>query len=151
MDNLTREHRSWNMSRIRPKDTKPELVVRSTLHRLGARFRLHRRDLPGNPDIVLPKYRLIVLVHGCFWHRHPDCRYAYIPKSRQEFWSRKFEKNVARDQQVRTELARLEWNVEVVWECETRELKLLEYRLSQLLATLREKCQMLSNAKRHAN
>lgn len=104
MDILTKEHRSWNMSQIRGKVTKPERIVRSVLHRLGARFRLHRKDLPENPDFVLPRYGLVVLVHGCFWHRHPRCKYAYTPKSRLEFWVPKFEQNVKRDKEVRRQL-----------------------------------------------
>ena len=119
MDIITKEHRSWNMSRIRGKDTKPERIVRSVLHRLGARFRLHRKDLPGNPDIVLPKYSLCIFVHGCFWHRHPRCKYAYTPKSRVAFWSRKFEQNVERDQRAKGRLRKLGWRVIVVWECQT--------------------------------
>jgi len=86
MDNLTKEKRSWNMSRIKGKDTKPELYVRSILHSLGYRFRLHRKDLPGKPDIVLPKYQTVIFVHGCFWHRHQGCKLAYNPKSRIYFY-----------------------------------------------------------------
>jgi len=122
MDRLSREQRSWNMSRIRSKNTTPEMVVRSCLHRLGFRVRLHRRDLPGKPDICLPKYRTIVLVHGCFWHRHLHCTYAYIPKSRVGFWTAKFEANIRRDAEVRTALESLGWRVVVVWECETRDM-----------------------------
>ena len=90
MDQLTAEHRSWNMSRIRSKDTAPERIVRSLLHRMGYRFRLHRQGLPGRPDIVLPGRRTVVMVHGCYWHRHLGCRLAYTPKSNQEFWETKF-------------------------------------------------------------
>jgi DNA mismatch endonuclease (patch repair protein) len=89
-DRLSREHRSWNMSRIRGKDTAPELLVRSTLHRTGYRFRLHSQTLPGRPDLMLPKYRTVVFVHGCFWHRHKCCKFAYTPKSRTAFWNAKF-------------------------------------------------------------
>ena len=97
VDNITRKHRSWNMSRIKSKDTKPELAIRSLLHRMGYRFRVHVKDLPGHPDVVLPKWRTVVLVHGCFWHRHMECPFAYMPKSRKAFWSRKFRENVKRD------------------------------------------------------
>lgn len=117
-DRISKEHRSWNMSQIRDRDTKPEIAVRSLLHRLGFRFRLHRSDLPGNPDIVLPKYKTVVLVHGCFWHRHRNCKYAYTPKSRTEFWETKFARNVKRDLEVRRELRKLGWKVVVVWECQ---------------------------------
>ena len=117
-DRLTPEHRSWNMSRIRNRDTAPEKIVRSLLHRMGYRFRLHRRDLPGSPDIVLPKYRTVIFVHGCFWHRHKGCKFAYMPKSRPEFWQNKFDTNVERDRRVKRELKKLGWRVIVIWECE---------------------------------
>jgi len=120
VDNLTAEKRSWNMSRIKGIDTKPEVCVRSLLHRLGYRFRLHRRELPGRPDIVMPKYKTVIFVHGCFWHRHDACKYAYVPKSRNEFWERKFEENVERDKRNRESLKRMGWSVEIIWECETR-------------------------------
>lgn len=118
------------MSRIRGRDTKPELLVRSLLHRLGYRFRLHRRDLPGTPDIVLPKYQTVIFVHGCFWHRHPDCRYAYTPKSRVEFWKEKFAANVGRDARTRRALEQAGWQVLVVWECELRDMAGLSDRLT---------------------
>src|SRR5438445_13060308 len=97
VDRLSKEHRSWNMGRIRNRDTIPERVVRKLLHRLGLRFRLHDHNLPGRPDIVLRKYKTIVFVHGCFWHRHKGCRLAYMPKSRISFWSKKFEGTTLRD------------------------------------------------------
>jgi DNA mismatch endonuclease (patch repair protein) len=108
------------MSRIRGANTKPEIRVRSLLHHMGYRFRLHRKDLPGKPDIVLPKYETVIFVHGCFWHRHPDCQFAYTPKSRVEFWTKKFARNVERHDEVEAELTALGWNVVVVWECETK-------------------------------
>ena len=118
MDTLTPEKRSWNMSRIRSKDTKPERVVRSFLHRNGFRFRLHVKNLPGMPDIVLPKYKTVIEVRGCYWHRHEGCKYAYMPKTKVEFWQKKFAENVARDQRTEQELRKLGWNVITVWECE---------------------------------
>lgn len=118
VDRLTKEKRSWNMSRIRGKNTKPELIVRSMLHRMGYRFRLHREDLPGKPDIVLPKYKTVIFVHGCFWHRHKKCKYAYNPKSRKTFWQKKFNENVKRDRKRQNELKRLGWRVIVIWECQ---------------------------------
>ena len=121
--------RSAMMARIGQRDTQPELTVRRSLHRLGYRFRLHRRDLPGTPDITLPRYRLAVLVHGCFWHRHPRCRFAYTPKTRVEFWSRKFDQNVARDKTVNRKLRALGWTVLTVWECETFDSVALTQRL----------------------
>lgn len=118
MDRLSREHRSWNMSRVRGKDTGPEKQVRSALHRAGYRFRLHRETLPGRPDIVLPKYQTVVFVHGCFWHRHKSCQFAYTPKSRTDFWNRKFQSNIERDRRNVRALRRLGWRVVTVWECE---------------------------------
>lgn len=118
-DRLTPEKRSWNMSRIGSKNTKPELKVRKRLHALGYRFRLHRKDLPGKPDIVLPRYRTVIFVHGCFWHRHEGCAKAYRPKSRLEFWQKKFDGNVARDIRNQADLRALGWNTVVIWECET--------------------------------
>ncbi|MCC6358553.1 MAG: DNA mismatch endonuclease Vsr [Phycisphaerales bacterium] len=135
MDRLTREHRSWNMSRIRGRNTRPEREVRSMLHRLGFRFRLHSRQLPGRPDVVLPKYGSVVLVHGCFWHRHPGCPFAYTPKSRAAFWSRKFAGNVARDRRNTEALEREGWRVLIVWECELRSPRRLSARLRKALVS----------------
>lgn len=133
MDRLTTEQRSWNMSRIRGKDTSPERAVRSVLHRLGYRFRLHSRSLPGRPDLVLPKYGTVVLVHGCFWHRHARCPFAYTPQTREQFWSEKFDANVARDRRVARTLRSLGWRVLVVWECEVSVTELLSRRLDRSL------------------
>jgi DNA mismatch endonuclease (patch repair protein) len=133
MDNLTPERRSWNMGQIKSTNTRPELAVRSRLHRLGYRFRIHRRDLPGCPDIVLPKYKSIIFVHGCYWHRHEGCRYAYTPKSRQDFWLKKFSRTVQRDVEVQDELKRLGWQVLVIWECEVKQMDKVEKRLLQFL------------------
>ncbi len=141
MDTLSSEQRSWNMSCIRGKNTKPELAVRSMLHRLGYRFRIADKKLPGKPDIVLPKYRAVVFVHGCFWHRHPGCKYAYIPKTRCKFWSLKFEANVLRDETNLVLLKKAGWLPIIVWECEIkrdavstldRVSKLLQRRLRKL-------------------
>ena len=119
MDSLSKEHRSWNMSRIRSTNTKPEMLVRSFLHRNGFRFRLHVKDLPGHPDIVLPKYKTVIEVRGCFWHRHRGCKYATTPSSNTEFWQTKFNQNIKRDRKHAKELNALGWNVIVIWECET--------------------------------
>ena len=135
VDSLTKEKRSWNMSRIRNKDTKPELVVRSLLHRIGYRFRLHRKDLPGKPDIVLPKYKTVIFVNGCFWHRHKGCKYAYKPKSRINFWQKKFNGNIERHQKYKKKLKRQGWKVLVIWECQIKELKTLKNRLQKELQT----------------
>lgn len=108
------------MSRIRSRDTGPELRLRSLLHRAGFRFRLHARKLPGRPDIVLPKYRTAIFVHGCFWHRHSGCRNATTPSTRAEFWREKFERNMRRDARNRTDLEAAGWTVLTVWECELK-------------------------------
>jgi len=134
MDILTKEKRSWNMGRIRSKNTSPEKTVRSILHRNGFRFRLHRESLPGKPDIVLTKYRTVIEVRGCFWHRHKDCKYAYKPKSRIEFWQKKFSENVSRDNRNELELKRLGWNVIIIWECELSSLEEVEGRLLKLIS-----------------
>lgn len=118
-DRISKERRSWNMSRIRSKNTRPELKVRSMLNNMGYRFRLNKKDLPGKPDIVLSKYRTVIFVHGCFWHRHADCKFAYMPKSRSDFWETKFKRNIERHEEVSTHLEKLGWKVITVWECET--------------------------------
>jgi DNA mismatch endonuclease (patch repair protein) len=107
-----------HLSTVRGKDTKPEWILRSALHRLGFRFQLHRKDLPGKPDLVLPKYRAVVLVHGCFWHRHIKCRDASTPSINQEFWSNKFSATIKRDSRVLRELHAQGWRTMVIWECQ---------------------------------
>lgn len=130
VDKISKEHRSWNMSRIRSKDTKPEIVVRKLLHRLGYRFRLHGKVskrlyksgvLPGKPDIVLAKYKTVIFVHGCFWHRHENCKRATTPKSRTKFWVSKLTKNKERDEENQRILNELGWKVIIIWECEVLE------------------------------
>ncbi len=128
--------RSEIMSRIKGRNTKPELIVRRIAHGLGFRFRLHRGDLPGSPDMVFPRYRTVVFVHGCFWHRHDGCQYAYRPKSRIQFWTKKFEENVARDARNEIALRDLGWRVLVIWECETKSQAAVR---AQLLAHLRRR------------
>jgi len=120
------------MSRIRGKDTKPEIIVRSMLHRMGYRFRLHRKDLPGTPDIVLPKYNTVIFVHGCFWHRHKGCKYAYTPKSRVNFWKDKFAGTVKRDKQHLKQLKENGWEVFIVWECETKDMNKLKKIINKI-------------------
>lgn len=122
MDKISPEHRSWNMSRIKSSNTKPEIAIRSLLHKTGFRFRLHRKDLPGKPDIVLPRYKTVIFVHGCFWHRHKNCRFAYEPKSRRDFWESKFKANVSRHITVENLLVEMGWKVVVIWECEVPKL-----------------------------
>jgi len=144
MDRISKEHRSWNMSRIRSKDTKPEIVVRKLLYALGYRFRLQGKVskrlyksgvLPGKPDIVLAKYKTVIFVHGCFWHRHENCKRATTPKSRTEFWVSKFTTNVERDKTNMESLRDLGWNVLTVWECEVLEF-LKECRTAAITETL---------------
>ena len=121
----TPEQRSRNMAAIRGKDTKPEIVVRTALHAIGYRFRLHRRDLPGTPDIVLPKYRTVIFVHGCFWHSHA-CRFGRVtPATRSEFWSDKRARTTERDQRKIQALEAEGWHALTIWECETRESEAL--------------------------
>lgn len=118
VDFLTPAQRSERMSRIRGKDSRPELALRRVLHRLGLRYRLHATDLPGKPDLVFPRYKAVVFVHGCFWHRHDGCKIATTPKSNTPFWVEKFEKNKARDSRVAAALRDIGWRVFVVWECD---------------------------------
>lgn len=138
-DIKTQESRSYNMSRIAGKDTKPEELVRRYLFSKGFRYRKNVRKLPGSPDLVLPKYRTVIFVNGCFWHGHEGCKYFVWPKSNVEFWRQKIETNISRDQRKETQLRDMGWNVLVVWECELRPpkrqatLEGLENRLKQLL------------------
>ena len=133
VDTISPEHRSWNMLRIKGKNTKPEFIVRSLLYKMGYRFRLHRKDLPGTPDIVLPKYKTVIFVHGCFWHRHKGCKYAYTPKSRVKFWKDKFTETVKRDKQHLKQLKENGWKVFIVWECETKDMDRLKKIINKIL------------------
>ena len=145
-DRVSREHRSWNMSRIRGKDTEPELVVRSMLHRMGYRFRTNTGKLPGKPDLMLPACRAVILVHGCFWHRHASrdsrCPITYTPKSGRKgrgFWLRKFRDNVARDVRAERLLRRAGWGVLTVWECQLGHPASVAARLDRLLRSRAKK------------
>ena len=133
VDHLTRKLRSWNMSLIRSKDTKPELIVRSLLHRMGYRFRLHQKGLPGKPDIVLKKHNTVVFCHGCFWHQHPGCKRATIPKTNTDYWIPKLKKNVTRFSDVHEQLSHQGWKVLVVWECETKNIDTLTDKIKIFL------------------
>jgi DNA mismatch endonuclease (patch repair protein) len=133
-DVFTAEKRSAVMARVKARDTGPELVVRRLLWRLGARYRLDRRDLPGRPDIVMPGRKLAVFVHGCFWHGHDCVRGARVPKANRDYWTAKIGRNRARDIETRAKLEALGWRVEVVWECDLKDAEALERRLADLLA-----------------
>ncbi len=133
MDTKIDPRRSALMSRIRSADTQPEMAVRRLLHAMGYRFRLHRRDLPGKPDIVMPRHALAIFVHGCFWHQHPSCRLASKPKTRQDYWTPKLAGNVKRDEEAQAALRALGWRVEVVWECDTRNPRHLAQRLQAVM------------------
>ena len=134
MDVHSPAQRSFNMSKIRGKDTRPEMVVRRWLWANGYRYRLHRKDLPGRPDIVLPKYHAVIFVHGCFWHRH-GCKYSTFPSTRQNFWQTKFEGNVQRDKDNQARLTSQGWRVFVLWECEINSWDLyLEHRIKTFIS-----------------
>lgn len=137
-DTLTPKKRSWNMSRIRSKDTKPEKIVRSLLHKNGYRFRLHNKNLPGRPDIILKKYGTVIFCHGCFWHQHPGCKRATIPKSNTKYWIPKLERNVSRFNNVQEKLLKLGWRIMIVWECETKDLEKLISKLDTALKGLND-------------
>jgi DNA mismatch endonuclease (patch repair protein) len=135
MDIVSKETRSRMMGSIKGKDTTPELAVRRAAHALGFRFRLHRRDLPGSPDLVFPSRNTVVFVHGCYWHRHNGCRFSYSPKSNVQFWKQKFQKNVARDERVRGDLEQRGWRVVTLWECETAGEDGLREKLKAILTS----------------
>ena len=133
-DTLTIQERSLLMAKIRGKNTRPEIAVRSLLHRAGYRFRIHVSSLPGKPDIVLPRFRTVVFVHGCFWHRH-GCKYSTFPSTRQNFWQTKFEGNVQRDKDNQARLTSQGWRVFVLWECEINSWDLyLEHRIKTFIS-----------------
>ncbi|MDX2179052.1 MAG: very short patch repair endonuclease [Bryobacteraceae bacterium] len=134
MDKLTPEARSANMRRIRSRDTAPEMIVRRIVHRMGFRYRLHRGDLPGRPDIVLTRLGKIVDVRGCFWHQHPGCTDSHIPKSRRAYWEPKLSQNAARDKSNASRLRAMGWRLLVIWECETKKPDTLTKRLTRFLA-----------------
>jgi DNA mismatch endonuclease (patch repair protein) len=135
MDTLTPQERSERMGKIRSTDTRPELVVRRLVHGMGYRYRLHRKELPGKPDLVFPGRRKVIFVHGCFWHRHgdPACRLARLPKSRLDFWLPKLTANKERDANSLARLAELGWDVMTVWECQVRDTSALNRRIREFL------------------
>ncbi|MGD9211439.1 MAG: very short patch repair endonuclease [Desulfobacteraceae bacterium] len=117
------------MSRVGGKNTKPEVIVRSLLHGMGYRFRLHRKDLPGKPDIILPKYKKIIFIHGCFWHGHENCSRSKRPATNESFWNEKLDKNIARDKLNISNLREAGWDVLIVWTCEVKDLDKLKNKL----------------------
>ncbi len=132
-DRISPEARSKNMARIRHADTAPEMRVRRMVHSMGYRYRLHRRSLPGCPDLVFPARKKAIFVHGCFWHRHEGCKYAYTPKSRKDFWIAKLEGNRERDKKNMAKLLQMGWKILVIWECETDDLDSLKNRIQEFM------------------
>lgn len=122
------------MAKVKSTDSKPEMLVRRMAHQLGFRYKLHARDLPGTPDLVFPRLRKVIFVHGCFWHRHANCKRTTVPKARADYWQKKFEDNVRRDGISQDSLKAMGWDVLVVWECETMDLRQLEKRLKTHLS-----------------
>jgi len=135
VDTLSRSKRSWLMGRVSSKDTKPEMTVRRAVHSMGYRYRLHRSGLPGRPDLVFGSRKVVIFVHGCFWHRHAGCRKATTPASNRDYWLQKFRDNESRDRRKTRELNKLGWRVVVVWECETSDIEKLKKRLCRELET----------------
>jgi DNA mismatch endonuclease, patch repair protein len=146
VDRLSPSRRSWLMSRVKSKDTGPEMRVRRAVHGLGYRFRLHQRKLSGCPDLVLPRLRSVIFVHGCFWHRHRGCPKASMPRSHKDYWLDKFVRNAARDRKAKAELKSLGWRVLVVWECQTKDASKLQARLRRYLSS----ASVVQPSKRHA-
>ncbi|WP_284691708.1 very short patch repair endonuclease [Pinirhizobacter soli] len=137
MDRISKSARSANMSNVKSRDTKPEMLVRRFLHGRGLRYRLHGKGLPGSPDLVLRKHGSVVFVHGCFWHRHSGCSRATEPSSRRDFWLGKFERNVARDREAEGRLRELGWRVFVIWECELKHAASLERLADEIIGNAR--------------
>ncbi|MET3501644.1 DNA mismatch endonuclease (patch repair protein) [Mucilaginibacter rubeus] len=133
----SKEIRSYNMSRIKSKDTKPELLVRKFLHKNGFRYRLHVKDMPGKPDIVLPKYKTVIFIHGCFWHGHEGCKLFRLPKSNSDWWSEKINKNSMKDERTIDTLIDSNWRVVVVWECELVKRRLAE-TITSIISALKK-------------
>lgn len=132
-DVFSKNKRSWIMSRVKAVDTKPEIIVRSAVHRMGFRFRVHRRDIPGSPDIVLPRHAKVIFVHGCFWHGHRGCSRARRPTTNRRFWNKKLNSNIERDKRLKNQLRKMGWKILVVWECETKQPERLLKKLQGFL------------------
>lgn len=132
-DTVSRSKRKEMMSSVKQRHTKPEIAVRKLLHRLGYRFRLHNKKLPGTPDIVLPKYKTVIFVHGCFWHQHENCRKARRPTSNVEFWNEKLDKNIERDKRKESELLEADWNILTIWDYEIKDSNTLKDKILKYL------------------
>jgi DNA mismatch endonuclease (patch repair protein) len=150
MDRISREQRSANMRRIRSKNTGPELVLRRLIHGLGYRFRLHRKDLPGRPDLVFPGRRKVIFAHGCFWHQHAGCREGRIPGTRRDYWTPKLKGNQTRDAANRALLEEQGWKVLVIWECDLKDPKSLSVRVKRFLGGIRQSTANKHNARNEA-
>ena len=137
MGQVDKSKRSYNMSQIRGKDTKPELIVRKILFKNGYRYRLHSNKVIGKPDIIFEKRKKIIFVHGCFWHRHENCKYSTLPKTNKSFWNRKFDDNVRRDKYVRKQLLEMGYELMVIWECQTKNISDLETELLDFVGQLK--------------
>lgn len=151
VDIVDAETRSRMMAGIKGKNTKPELALRRTLHARGFRYRLHSKNVRGRPDLVLPKYRAVVFVHGCFWHRHEGCRYASTPATRAAFWQAKFDANTARDGAVRNALLAADWRVATIWECALRKLEQVTFATDRLSAWLHTEVDTLELGEREVS
>ena len=132
-DNLSRQKRSWNMSRIRSKNTAPEMVVRKAIFSMGYRFRLHEKKLPGKPDIVLSKFKVAIFVNGCFWHQHRNCKRSTMPKTNKKYWKAKLERNVRNFEDATNQLRKIGWRYTAIWECETNNAIILFKKLRRVL------------------
>ena len=135
MDVFTKKKRSWIMSRVAGRNTQPEIIVRKRIHRMGYRFRLYEKKLPGNPDIVLPRHKKVIFVHGCFWHQHKNCGRSKRPSTNKEFWDKKLDRTIERDRKNKRLLKELGWCVLTVWQCQTHDIKSLDQQLSKFLNT----------------
>ncbi|OXM86265.1 very short patch repair endonuclease [Paenibacillus rigui] len=142
MDKFSQEKRRSIMGSIKSKNTTPELIVRRLLHKLGYRFRLHKKDLPGSPDIVLPKHKKVIFVNGCFWHGHENCKKSQLPETNREFWQDKISKNIKRDAENIAKLTELEWGVLIIWDCQTKkkDLENLEKILDNFIRSNNQSC-----------
>ena len=137
MGEVDNSKRSYNMSKIKGKDTKPELIVRKILYKNGYRYRLHSTKVVGKPDIIFEKRKKIIFVHGCFWHRYENCKYSTSPKTNKSFWNRKFDDNVRRDKYVREQLLKMGYELMIIWECQTKNISDLESRLFDFVGPVR--------------